>query len=300
MTDDARFAIIDGKSIAAAIREEVKDATAGLKAKGVTPGLAVVLVGDDPASQVYVRNKHKACEAAGVASFEHALPASTPESELLALIQQLNEDPAVHGILVQLPLPRGISEERIIDAIDPAKDVDGLTAVNQGRLLAGKDTLEPCTPQGCRELLLRSGHDPAGKHVVIVGRSNLVGKPLAAMLMQKAPGGNATVTVCHSRTPDVAAHTREADIVVAAIGVAGFITADMLREGTVVIDVGINRVEDPAAKKGYRLVGDVDYAGAASKTAAITPVPGGVGPMTVAMLLQNTLKAARQQTGAAE
>ena len=300
MTDDARFAIIDGKSIAAAIREEVKDATAGLKAKGVTPGLAVVLVGDDPASQVYVRNKHKACEAAGVASFEHALPASTPESELLALIQQLNEDPAVHGILVQLPLPRGISEERIIDAIDPAKDVDGLTAVNQGRLLAGKDTLEPCTPQGCRELLLRSGHDPAGKHVVIVGRSNLVGKPLAAMLMQKAPGGNATVTVCHSRTPDVAAHTREADIVVAAIGVAGFITADMLREGTVVIDVGINRVEDPAAKKGYRLVGDVDYAGAAPKTAAITPVPGGVGPMTVAMLLQNTLKAARQQTGAAE
>jgi methylenetetrahydrofolate dehydrogenase (NADP+)/methenyltetrahydrofolate cyclohydrolase len=283
--------IIDGKAIAAEIREELRAEVAALNAQGAQPGLAVVLVGEDPASQVYVRNKQRACEEIGIASFGHTLSAETTEAHLLDLVDQLNADPKVHGILVQLPLPRHIDEKRIVNAISPAKDVDGLHPANVGRLLIGEDTLVSCTPQGCQELLVRSGYDPSGKHVVIVGRSNLVGKPLAAILMQKAKGANATVTVCHSGTRDIPAYTRQADILVTAMGNPGFVKADMVREGVVVIDVGTTRVEDASRKTGYRLAGDVDFEAVSARAEAITPVPGGVGPMTITMLLKNTVKA---------
>ncbi len=289
--------VIDGKRIAAEMRAELTEEIAAIKGRGTTPGLAVVLVGEDPASQVYVRMKKRTCDELGIASFEHRLPDTTPEAELLALVAQLNADPKVHGILVQLPLPKQISEKKVLSAMDPDKDVDGFHPVNVGRMLIGDPVFVPCTPKGCQELLVRSGYDPAGKHVVIVGRSNIVGKPLAAILMQKAPGANATVTVAHSRTKDLPGITRQADILIAAIGVPEFITADMVREGAVVIDVGVNRVDDPSAKKGYRLVGDVAYDEVSAIAEAITPVPGGVGPMTITLLMKNTVESARRSAG---
>lgn len=286
--------IIDGKKIAAQIRAEIGKEVKALARRKIVPGLAVVLVGDDPASQVYVRMKKRACAELGFASFDHDLPKNCSEKRLLNLIDKLNADPAVHGILVQLPVPKQINEARILNAIDPAKDVDGFHPVNVGKLLNGEATFLPGTPHGCQELLLRSGYDPAGKHVVIVGRSNIVGKPMAAILMQKAAGANATVTVCHSRTKNLAAITRQADILIAAIGVPNFIKSRMVKDGVVVIDVGVNRVEDSTKKRGYRLVGDVDFKNVSKKAKAITPVPGGVGPMTITMLLQNTLEAAKR------
>lgn len=289
--------VIDGKQVAAEMRAEMAEELARLAQQGVTPGLAVVLVGDNPASQVYVRMKKRACEEMGIGSFEHRLPQSTPEDELLALIATLNADPKVHGILVQLPLPKQIDEKKVLSAMDPNKDVDGFHPVNVGHMLIGDPVFLPCTPKGCQELLVRSGYSPAGKHVVIVGRSNIVGKPLAAILMQKAPGADATVTVAHSRTRDLPSVTRQADILIAAIGVPEFIKADMVREGAVVIDVGVNRVDDSSAKSGYRLVGDVAYDEVSAKAEAITPVPGGVGPMTITLLLKNTIESAKRSAG---
>ena len=251
-----------------------------------------MLVGDDPASAVYVRNKGRACAAAGIFSETFQLPADMTQSDLHSFIDGLNADARFHGILLQLPLPGHLDETAAIERIDPQKDVDGLHPVSQGRMLQGQPAYLPCTPAGVQQILLRAGYDPAGRHVVILGRSNIVGKPLAALLMQRAPGGNATVTVCHTRTRNLPHITRQADILVAAMGVPGAVTADMVRDGAVVIDVGINRVDDPARRRGYRLVGDVDYAAVAAKAAAITPVPGGVGPMTIAMLLNNTCAAA--------
>ena len=287
--------LIDGKAFAAALRERISAAVSDLAAReGLTPGLAVVLVGEDPASEVYVRSKRRTCADLGIASFSHDLPANATEKRLLALIAKLNADPKVHGILVQVPLPKHMDEQRVLNAISPDKDVDGFHPVNVGRLLNGEEAFVSCTPAGCQELLKRWGYDPAGKHVVIVGRSNIVGKPLAALLMQKAKGANATVTVCHSRTKNLAALTRQADILVAAIGVPEFVTARMVREGAVVIDVGVNRIPDATKKSGTRLVGDVAFAGVAKKARAITPVPGGVGPMTIAMLMRNTVLAARR------
>jgi methylenetetrahydrofolate dehydrogenase (NADP+)/methenyltetrahydrofolate cyclohydrolase len=290
--------IIDGKQMAADIRAEVGDAARALTAgSGVTPGLAAVLVGDDPASAVYVRNKRIACDEVGMFSDTINLPASTTEEELLGVVRGLNEDARFHGFIVQLPLPSHIDEREVIMAIDPDKDVDGLHPLNGGRLLEGRPRFLPATPAGVQTMLMRTGNDPSGKHVVIVGRSNIVGKPLATLLMQKAAGGNATVTVCHTGTPDIGEYTRQADIVVAAVGRPSTITADMVREGVVVIDVGMNRVEDATRKSGYRLVGDVDFDAVAEKASAITPVPGGVGPMTIAMLLTNTLRAAQLTAG---
>lgn len=285
--------VIDGMAISAAMRAEMKAEVSALAKRKIVPGLAVVLVGDNPASQIYVRMKKKRCAEIGVQSFSYELPASCSEKRLLNLIAKLNADPRVHGILVQSPVPKQISEAKVIEAIDPGKDVDGFHPVNVGKMLAGEPCFLPCTPAGCQVLLMRSGVNPAGQHVVIVGRSNIVGKPLAAMLMQKAPGADATVTVCHSRTRNLAAITRSADILVAAIGVPRFITADMVRAGVVVIDVGQNRLDDPSAPGGGTLVGDVDYDAVAKKASAITPVPGGVGPMTIAMLLKNTLQSAK-------
>jgi len=290
--------LIDGKQIAADIRNDLKIRAAQLAARGVTPGLAVVLVGENPASQVYVRMKKKACAELGLCSFAHDLDAGTPEEDLLALLAQLNADPRVHGILVQLPLPRHISEQRVLNAVSPEKDVDGFHPVNVGRMLNGEPCYLPCTPAGCQELLVRSGYNPAGKHVVIIGRSNIVGKPLAAILVQKAPGADATVTICHSRTRNLPELTRQADILVAAIGVPEFVKASMVRPGAVVIDVGVNRIEDPAAPKGYRLVGDVAFDEVSAVAEAITPVPGGVGPMTITMLLKNTIDAAERTLSA--
>ena len=289
--------IIDGKAIAAEIRAEVAQRVRRLKEeRGVMPAQAFVLVGDNPASISYVRGKGQACEEAGILSQTIHLPESTSEAELLELIAKLNADAKVHGLIVQLPVPPHIDEQRVTAAIAPEKDVDGLHPMNVGRLFKGEPCFLPCTPAGVVELLIRSGHPPDGKHVVICGRSNLVGRPLAAILIQKRKGANATVTICHTGTKDLAYHTRQADILVAAMGRAKAITADMVREGTVVIDVGINRVEDASRKAGYRLVGDVDFEAVAEKAAAISPVPGGVGPMTVAMLLTNTLKAAEALT----
>ncbi len=284
--------LIDGKHTAALIRVEIKADVDALRARGITPGLAVVLVGDNPASQVYVASKEKACAEAGINAFDHRLPADTSEADLLALIAKLNADPAVHGILVQLPLPKHITENKILNAIAPEKDADGFHPVNVGKMLIGEPAPLPCTPHGVQQLLLRSGHDPSGKHVVIMGRSNIVGKPLAAILMQKKPGCNATVTICHSGTKNLEQVTQQADILVAAIGIAEFVKADMVRDGAVVVDVGINRVPDETAPKGYRIVGDVDFDAVRQKASAITPVPGGVGPMTIAMLLRNTVDAA--------
>lgn len=286
--------IIDGKRIASAVLEELRGEIAQMRARNLVPGLAVVLVGNDPASEVYVRSKRKTCADLGVNSFAYDLPANCTEKRLLKLIESLNVDARVHGILVQMPLPKHISEKKILEALSPEKDVDGFHPVNVGRLLNGEECFVSCTPAGCQTLLSRSGIKTAGKHVVIVGRSNIVGKPLAALLMQKSEDANATVTVCHSKTRNMSKYTRDADILVAAMGVPEFIKPAMVREGAVVIDVGVNRIPDPTRKSGNRLVGDVAFAGVFKKVRAITPVPGGVGPMTIAMLMKNTVKAARQ------
>ena len=286
--------VIDGKSVAEQVRMEVAKEVADLKERyGVTPGLAVVLVGEDPASAVYVRNKQRAATEAGMVAEDHRMPVETSQDELLAKVDMLSRDDSVHGMLVQMPLPSHLDATAVIDALDPAKDVDGLHPENVGRLVSGRPRFIPATPAGIQQLLLRNGHDPSGKRVVVCGRSEIVGKPVSVLLMQKQAGANATVTVCHSRTDDIAAVTLEADILIAAIGQPQFVTADMVKEGAVVIDVGVNRVDAPERKRGYRLVGDVDFDGVSEKVAAITPVPGGVGPMTIAMLLSNTAKAAR-------
>jgi len=292
--------IIDGKAIAEQVRAEVARRVAALKQeRGVTPGLAFVLVGDNPASISYVRGKGQAAEEIGIFSQTIHLPAETPQPDLLELIARLNADDRIHAIIVQLPLPAHLDEGLITGAIDPQKDADAVHPMNVGRLFKGEPYLLPCTPAGVVELLVRSGHPPDGKHVVICGRSNLVGRPLAAILLQKRKGANATVTICHTGTRDLAHFTRQADILVAAMGAPRVITADMVRPGAVVIDVGVNRVDDPSRKSGYRLVGDVDFEPVAQVVAAITPVPGGVGPMTIAMLLSNTVTAAEAQTAVA-
>lgn len=287
--------IIDGRKLAASLRAQIANGVAELKAgKGLAPGLAVILVGDNPASVSYVTAKEKACAEVGIASREIRLAADVPEEELLSRIDELNRDPAIHGILVQLPLPRGFSEKKVIYAIAPEKDVDGFTPVNVGKMLIGDDCFLPCTPHGILKLVEAAGMDVSGKHVVVIGRSNIVGKPVAALFARKGKGANATVTLCHTGTPDIARHTREADVVVVAAGRPNTLTGDMLKPGAVVIDVGVNRVPDPSAPKGYRLVGDADFESCASVASAITPVPGGVGPMTITMLLWNTLESARK------
>ena len=268
-----------------------------VQTSAVPPGLAAVLVGDDPASAVYVRNKARACNDAGIFSETFNVAATSTQDDLHVLIDRLNADSRFHGILLQLPLPNHLNEAEAIECIDPTKDVDGLHPISQGRMLQGEPTFLPCTPAGVQQVLVRSGYDPAGQHVVIVGRSNIVGKPLAALLMQRNSGGNATVTVCHTRTRDLPDVTRQADILVAAMGVPGAIGAEMVRPRAVVIDVGINRVDDASRRRGYRLVGDVQFDAVAAKAEAITPVPGGIGPMTVAMLISNTLHAARVSAG---
>jgi len=284
--------LIDGRAIAEKVYAQLRGEIAELKARGVTPGLAVVLVGDDPASRAYVRSKDKMCRDLGLHSIKLELPAATTQEELLARIAELNADPAVHGILVQSPPPKQIDEAAIVRALDPAKDVDGFHPSNVAKLALGDESgFVPCTPLGCQRLLIESGIEISGAHVVILGRSMIVGKPLALLLMQKAKGANATVTVVHSRSRNLPEITRTADIVIAAIGQAHFVKADHVREGAVVIDVGINRIEDTASPRGYRLVGDVAFDEVAAKASAITPVPGGVGPMTIAMLISNTLKA---------
>lgn len=287
--------IIDGKQVAADIRAELKAKVEKLKATtGITPGLAVVLVGDDPASKSYVTAKEKACAEIGLYSDDNRLPADCSQEHLLQLIDRLNRDPRIHGILVQLPLPKHIDETQVIMAIDPAKDVDGFHPVNVGRMVIGEKAFLPCTPHGVLQLLQRSGIKTSGAHAVIVGRSNIVGKPLANLLLQKTASGNATVTICHTGTRDLAHFTRQADIVIAAAGRPNTITADMIRPGAAVIDVGVNRVEDLQAPRGYRLVGDVDFEAVRAKASYLTPVPGGVGPMTITMLLANTIRAARR------
>ncbi len=292
--------MIDGKRIAAEIRQEVKEEVDELKGRGVTPGLAVVLVGDNPASGVYVRMKAKACEEAGLYSRVIRLPEDTIQADLEAVVDELNADGDIHGMLVQLPLPSQIREEAIINRIDPSKDVDGFHPMTVGRMVIGDPSaFRPATPAGVIELLMRTGNDPSGKRVTIVGRSNIVGKPLAVLLSQKMKGGNATVTLAHSRTPDLPAVLREGDILVAAIGVPEFVRAEAVKPGAVVIDVGVNRVDDPGSEKGYKLVGDVAFDEVSEIASAITPVPGGVGPMTIAMLLTNCIKAARAIAGLA-
>ncbi len=292
--------IIDGKQIAEDIRKELKEQVAALRARGIVPGLGVILVGDDPASTSYVTAKERACDEAGLYSDDNRLPASTTEEELLALVQEMNENPKINGILVQLPLPKHIDENNVLLAIDPDKDVDGFHPVNVGRMVVGQEAFLPCTPHGIIQLLKRSGVETDGAHAVIVGRSNIVGKPLANLLIQKSPLGNATVTVCHTRTRDIGAHTRQADIVIAAAGRPNTITADMIKDGAVVIDVGTNRVDDPSRQRGYRLCGDVDFEAVKEKASFITPVPGGVGPMTITMLMYNTVESAKRAHGITE
>ena len=286
--------LIDGKALAQKTRAEIAAGVAALKAeKGIVPGLAVILVGDNPASVSYVTAKERACAEAGMYSRETRLPADAPEGALLDEIARLNADDAIHGILVQLPLPRGFDEKRVIDAIAPEKDVDGFTPVNVGKMLIGEQCFLPCTPHGILKLIEFAGLDVRGKHAVVIGRSNIVGKPVAALLSRK--GVDATVTLCHTGTPDVAAFTRTADVVVVAAGRPNTLTGGMLKPGAVVIDVGVNRVPDAASPRGYRLVGDADFESCAKVASAITPVPGGVGPMTITMLLWNTLESARRQ-----
>ncbi|MDO9465108.1 MAG: bifunctional methylenetetrahydrofolate dehydrogenase/methenyltetrahydrofolate cyclohydrolase FolD [bacterium] len=288
--------IIDGKAIAAQMQEEMKIEVESLKNKyNLIPGLAVVLIGDNAASRVYVNMKKKACQKLEIYSEEHKLPRETPEQDLLELINKLNANEKVHGILVQLPLPDHIDEDKVLNAIDPSKDVDGFHPVNVGNLVIGKPSFLPCTPYGIQQLLLKSGIQIEGKHVVVVGRSNIVGKPVALILLQKAQGANATVTVCHSRSGDLSYYTKQADILIAAIGRARMIKGDMVKHGAVVIDVGVNRVDDSSSERGYKLVGDVDFEEVKEIASAITPVPGGVGPMTITMLMHNTIKAARMQ-----
>ena len=287
--------IIDGKKLAADTRAEIAAGVAALKVeKGITPGLAVILVGDNPASVSYVTAKEKACIEAGMYSREIRLPADTPEQTVIDTVKALNDDPAIHGILVQLPLPKGISEKKVIDTIAAEKDVDGFTPVNVGKMLIGEDCFLPCTPHGIVKLIEVTGMDIQGKHAVVIGRSNIVGKPVAVLLSRKGKSANATVTLCHTSTPDVSVYTKTADIVVVAAGRPNTLTGDMLKPGAVVIDVGVNRVPDATKPKGYRLCGDADYESCAQVASAITPVPGGVGPMTITMLLWNTLESAKR------
>jgi methylenetetrahydrofolate dehydrogenase (NADP+)/methenyltetrahydrofolate cyclohydrolase len=285
--------LIDGKLLAANLRSEIAAGVAALKAeKGVTPGLAVILVGENPASVSYVTAKEKACAEAGMLSREIRMPATATEAEIVAAVRALNGDPAIHGILVQLPLPKGVSEKAVIDAISPEKDVDGFTPVNVGRMAIGEKCFLPCTPHGIIKLIEFAGMDVKGKHAVVIGRSNIVGKPVALLLARRET--NATVTICHTGTPDISKFTRDADIVVVAAGRPGVLTGDMLKPGAVVIDVGVNRIPDATRPKGFRLAGDADFDSCAAVASAITPVPGGVGPMTITMLLWNTLEAARE------
>lgn len=289
--------IISGTEIAKQIREELKKEIEELREKhNLIPGLASVLVGEDPASQVYVGRKEKTCHALGIYSGRHDLPADTTEADLLALIEKLNKDPKIHGILVQLPLPKHIDSQKVLYAIDPKKDVDGFHPINVGKLMIGEPDYLPCTPHGIQELLIRSGVKIGGAEVVVVGRSNIVGKPIANILLQKKDGANATVTVCHTRTKDMAFHTKRADILIVAAGKPKAITADMVKEGVVVIDVGVNRVGKTPEGKAI-LVGDVDFEAVKEKASAISPVPGGVGPMTITMLMQNTVRAAKLTAG---
>lgn len=288
--------IIDGKALAVKTRAEIAKGVEELKkAKGIVPGLAVILVGDNPASVSYVTAKEKACAEAGMYSREIRLPATTGEAELIELIHSLNNDAAIHGILVQLPLPKGINEKSIIDAIAPEKDVDGFTPINVGKMLIGDDCFLPCTPHGIIRLIEEAGMETAGKHAVVIGRSNIVGKPVAVLLSRKGKGANATVTMCHTGTLNVADFTRNADIVIVAAGRPNTLTGDMVKPGAVVIDVGVNRVPDATKPKGYKLCGDADFDSCAEVAGAITPVPGGVGPMTITMLLWNTLESAKRK-----
>ena len=290
--------IIDGKKLAADTRAEIAAGVAALKAeKGVTPGLAVILVGDNPASVSYVTAKEKACQEAGMYSREIRLPADIPEATLIDTVKALNADPAIHGILVQLPLPKGFSEKKVIDTIAAEKDVDGFTPVNVGKMLIGEDCFLPCTPHGIIKLIEVTGMDISGKHAVVIGRSNIVGKPVAVLLSRKGAHANATVTLCHTGTPDASVYTKTADIVVVAAGRPNTLTGDMLKPGAVVIDVGVNRIPDATKPKGFRLCGDADFESCSAVASAITPVPGGVGPMTITMLLWNTLESARRVAG---
>jgi methylenetetrahydrofolate dehydrogenase (NADP+)/methenyltetrahydrofolate cyclohydrolase len=290
--------ILDGNKVAEAMRAEMKAEIARLKKEhDVVPGLTVVLVGDNPASISYVKGKRKACDDIGIHSVEHKFDAGMPEADLLKLIDQLNQDPKVHGILVQLPLPKQIDEQKVLLAIDPDKDVDGFHPVNVGKMVIGEDCYLPCTPHGIQQILVRSGIPIEGKHVVVVGRSNIVGKPIANILLQKKKGANATVTICHTGTRDMAYFTKQADILVVAAGRPNTVTADMVREGVVVVDVGVNRIPDASKKSGFRLAGDVDFEGLKPRCSAITPVPGGVGPMTITMLLHNTIQSAKRHHG---
>ena len=288
--------LIEGRTIAENVYADLRGEIAELKKRGLTPGLAVVLVGDNPASRAYVRSKDKMCRDLGLHSVKLELPAGTTQAQLLARVEELNHDPAIHGILVQSPPPKPIDEAAIVRALDPRKDVDGFHPVNVAKLVLGDESgFVPCTPLGCQRLLIESGIEISGAHVVVLGRSMIVGKPLALLLMRKGRGGDATVTVVHSRSQRLAEITRSADILVAAIGQPQFIRAEHLRDGAVVIDVGINRIDDPTAERGYRLIGDVAFDEVSKKASAITPVPGGVGPMTIAMLMSNTVKACRQR-----
>ena len=287
--------IISGTAVAEQIRAELKLRVTELKAKGIQPGVVFVRVGEDPASVSYVAGKGKAADELGIISETIVLPENTPEQQLLDLVHKLNKDPKYHGILVQLPLPKYIDPDKVLNAIDPEKDVDGFHPINVGKLLIGNPYFMPCTPHGVQELLVRSGNNPDGKHVVICGRSNIVGKPVMAILMQKQKGANATVTMVHTGTKDMPKYTRQADIIIAAMGKPRVITADMVKDGVVVIDVGVNRIPDATKKSGFRLVGDTDFEAIKEKAKAITPVPGGVGPMTITMLMVNTVRAAEQQ-----
>ena len=285
--------LIDGRFVAAQIQSELTQRLDGLKTRGVQPGLAFVRVGEDPASKVYVSRKEKACAELGIASETHVLPEATSEADLLALLTKLNSDARVHGILVQAPLPKHMRQEVVYATVLPTKDVDGFHPINVGKLMLGDESgFQPCTPAGVRELLVRAGVAIDGAEVVILGRGNIVGKPMAAMLCQKGRAANATVTICHSATHDIKAHCRRADILIAAMGVAQFVKADMVKPGAAVMDVGVNRVSDPTTKSGSRLVGDVDFVNVQPIAGRITPNPGGVGPMTIAMLMQNTVRAA--------
>jgi len=291
--------LIDGTAIGAAMRAELKDRIAAVKQRGVTPGLAAVLVGDNPASATYVKMKGKACEEAGLYHDTIVMPKATTEAELLALVDRLNADPKIHGILVQLPLPSQIDTQKVLRRVHPGKDVDGFHPENVGKVSVGDPTgFRPATPYGVQQLLIKSGVETKGAHAVVVGRSNIVGRPMAALLLQDGPGGNATVTVCHSRTRDIKSVTRSADILIVAMGKPEFVTGDMIRPGAVVIDVGTTRVDDPSNKRGYRIAGDVKFAEAKDVAGLITPVPGGVGPMTITMLLYNTVQAAEQWAAA--
>lgn len=289
--------IIDGRMVAQDIRAELKTEAARLKEKGIAPGLGVILVGEDPASISYVTAKERACGEIGIYSDDNRLPEQTSQAELIALVRRMNADAKINGILVQLPLPKHLDATEALMTIDPSKDVDGFHPVNVGRMVMGEKALLPCTPHGVIQLLVRSGVKIAGAHVVVVGRSNIVGKPVANMLLQKTKNGNATVTVCHTGTKDIAYFTRQADIIIAAVGRPNMITADMVKEGVVVIDVGVNRIEDASRKSGFRLVGDVDFEAVKKRASLITPVPGGVGPMTITMLMFNTIESAKMAAG---